>query len=866
MAITWGAASGYMRVGVDLSYSGSPASGAVTVTAKLIIQSVQYGHDWTYPIYWSGSGGSGSQQVTFYSPWNTTTTKTVKTWTFSAATQYGKTTTVTVSSSLGPIWNKGNPSVTARLSVPARPYAAPAAPTNVNVKRTSATQAVLSWSIASTTSAPVLAQGIERWDAQSKTWNRVSTVGGSIRSWTDVSLTANNAYTYRVWGDSGNAAGSKTQAAQYVTSTIAAPTSVNAVKQSNGNISVSWATAYPGGGTYDVYDNGTRVATATSATTFTHVSPSALVTHSYTVTQSDNGVTSPQSASSNTVQLLAAPAAPTFKSGSGSYSVGDITLSWVHNPVDGSAQTAANVRYRLVGASSWTTATTTTAQSYTASFTAGSYEWQVQTKGLHADYSPWSEVWSFGVGSVPTVAITSPTAGGVVPTSRVPVTWTYTQTENSVLKSSQIQLISGTDVIEDVTVVGNVLTKTLGTRLNNGGSYRVKVRSLAANGLWSAWVTQSFTVAFPAPPTPQVTVTFDYEKLQAKVSVVNPTATTGQANAVRNTVQRSVDGGVSWATLADTRLNLITYDDKALTHGDTLYRVYATSNDDVDSTQVIVTMNVPLDSAHLHTPDTVRGCATREVFFAVGDHSSWFPSPAVGMTANNTSWGAVTQLTNGFNTVVGSVYASRTYELSWTHLTRAQAETFRHLFLTAGNKPVFFLDPFAGDNVLSQIGGLPVLHIDTMSPIAWSSIGDLRAERTGESSVIFSDITEGSVKYTERVVIPKGKYAVVYVAGDGSVFSGFEVDNLKIPTNVVEPFDGPRTLDIVFNPVIGTRVDYAVVKVLPLYEQIPNSVDFSYPAGGGNMRVVPGSAILTPVNNALGIYSASLSLTEVWPW
>ena len=74
---------------------------------------------------------------------------------------------------------------------------------------------------------------------------------------------------------------------------------------------------------------------------------------------------------------------------------------------------------------------------------------------------------------------------------------------------------------------------------------------------------------------------------------------------------------------------------------------------------------------------TKRGCATREVYFAVGKFMSWFPAPDESPTADSVQFGSdSTTLLNGFASINGSVYGHRKYELNWSYLGRDQAELF----------------------------------------------------------------------------------------------------------------------------------------------------------------------------------------------
>lgn len=536
---SWSASSGYMSLAVDLSYSGDPASGSVNVHASVTARSDGYGHNFSSTLAWWGDGGSGSTGVAFFSGFGETVYKRVLDRDFTVSTSYGQSRWVKFGASLGPIWNGGNPSVEGRIQIPARAYKAPAAPSSVSVTRVSSTQATVSWQIASSADAPVLIQGIERWDEAKGVWERVGTASAQARSWTDTALPPNTSVTYRVWGDSG-VPGPKKQASQWVTSTIAAPSGVRAVKESSGSIVVSWTREYPGTGSFTVFDKGVRVgtvvATRSSSFSFTHVSASASVTHRYTVTHTDNGVTSAESSASNAVQLLAPPDAPTLVGPSGNLVPGPVEFSWEHNPVDASVQQVARVRYRTPGAS-WVVRTVNSSRSLSATLGVGEYEWQVQTRGLHSKFSPWSAVGVFSIVQAPGVSIVSPVSGETLTVSRATLKWTYYQEQGASQSAAQVELSRDDTILESTTIQGADLSFTFVTLVVDHGEYTARVRVRSGHGMWSQWVSVRFEASFPSPVLPVVQAVWDDTVGAGQVTVSNPqpfSASQSRINLVTN--------------------------------------------------------------------------------------------------------------------------------------------------------------------------------------------------------------------------------------------------------------------------------------------------------------------------------------------
>lgn len=207
------------------------------------------------------------------------------------------------------------------------PPNAPAAPSNANVTRSSDTRQVVTWTRGSSTStAPVTQQEIRRWDIARGGFITIATVNGTVTSFTDSTTATNQQYQYAI--RSKNSAGTSGWAyTGYIATNPAAPTSVVAKKQGT-DIVLSWSlgNVRKSDGieiwlTRDGVDlpGAEAVILTGRPTSWTHIAPENTSTWSYRLkaTETANGqetgpkVYSPYSARSNTVQLLAPPAAPT---------------------------------------------------------------------------------------------------------------------------------------------------------------------------------------------------------------------------------------------------------------------------------------------------------------------------------------------------------------------------------------------------------------------------------------------------------------------------------------------------------------------------------------------------------------------------
>lgn len=306
-----------------------------------------------------------------------------------------------------------------------------------------------------------------------------------------------------------------------------------------------------------------------------------------------------------------------------------------------------------------------------------------------------------------------------------------------------------------------------------------------------------------------------------------------------------------------------------------------------------------------------RGCLTREVYFAVGKFMSWFPAPDESPTADSVQFGSdSTTLLNGFASINGSVYGHRKYELNWSYLNRNQAELFRRLFLNRGDEWVSYADPFSFNNMLSPLMGLPYLHVHAGTPFAFNDWGkqalfvsDGIDEKSQHPTVVYkpdpfavnnqighvfnklngrqASLALSKVgTYTERVVVPEGYYGTFFASGyeDGKQPFRWAISRVdsgtpgtvitKLKNQVFSMSEG--LWEITMRPDQEGQLSWCGLRITP-YDPAqvlagPPEYEFSYPAGGGNMKVVPGSARLVTVNNARGHFSASVSLEECYSW
>lgn len=301
---------------------------------------------------------------------------------------------------------------------------APAAPTSASASRNSDAKATVTWvrgAGADTTYSRVY---VER-STDGGTWTSLGYVAGTATSYADNSISANHSYRYRVRAYNSTAYSSYATSG-YIYTTPAAPASVSGGRAQDGT-SVILTVANSGTRNATGFDVQYRASSSGTWADATVASSTGTPVESITVSnmsgqfyfrvRNTRGTLASAWAESDLVVTITPPNAPTLVSPSSGSTIGatgttkSVTFEWQHNPVDGSAQTAAELRYRRTTVQTWTTVSTTTAQSMAVTLNIGhSYVWQVRTKGADADFGPWSSVQGFDIQYPPTVAMTEPSS------------------------------------------------------------------------------------------------------------------------------------------------------------------------------------------------------------------------------------------------------------------------------------------------------------------------------------------------------------------------------------------------------------------------------------------------------------------------
>lgn len=430
MAVEWGSwdysGGNGMRVGIEVSWSSvSNSSSSVTATVDIYTQN-QYSYSDEQKLTYGGAI-SGSTTFQNSSGAGTSVKRATKSYTYSyKSDEYGSSPgTKSFSASLSGAFNGVTPSKSVSEKIPTRPTTAPAPPSGVSVARVSDTSQKVAWSNTSTAARPWGSTTIQR-AVNGGAWTTVGSGGSTSTSYTDTGTSAGNRYQYRV--RSNNSKGESAWVSSSVIYTT--PLVGESVTRTNGTGAqqvVSWTRRNTGHSDFNVLiergttpSGGTTVtwaqiaSVAGTSTTYTDTAAAANTATKYRIRSQNlsGGLTSGYSNETTaTPGQSAPPIAPSTLNPSALTLDPSlpIRLSWTFRPstlTPGDTQLGFQVQHRRSGSLFWTTETRS---SSTQSFDlpADTYatdqivEWQVRTKGAHAEYSPWAAPVSFKTSVAP---------------------------------------------------------------------------------------------------------------------------------------------------------------------------------------------------------------------------------------------------------------------------------------------------------------------------------------------------------------------------------------------------------------------------------------------------------------------------------
>lgn len=394
--------------------------------------------------------------------------------------------------------------VSASLVVPYAATAAPAAPVMKRAARVSDKEAAVAWELAG--SQPYEGVTVER-STDGGPWAAAAALPGSATSASDPRLSPGHRYRYRV--TARNSKGSASSAASaYVDTTPTAPSKVTAARVEGGvalALSGLCASATAMEWQYSADKAALSSVQAASSLASATVDVSGAGTLYFRCRWKSGALTGPWSAWSDPVALEAPPYAPTLLQpvSSAVVSTGDeaVVFRWAHNPKDGSAQTAAQVRWTLD--EEWEALDV--AGDADEAELANSFPpntavvWSARTKGLDPDFGPWAGNRVLYVRRPPEASVISP--GPVV--DRLPFALEVAYSDASG------ELADARAVFTDLSTGEEAFALELGTSLSasidrdmwlpeDGRSYEAAVECRSTSGL-TASASMDFEVAYIEP-------------------------------------------------------------------------------------------------------------------------------------------------------------------------------------------------------------------------------------------------------------------------------------------------------------------------------------------------------------------------------
>lgn len=393
-------------------------------------------------------------------------------------------------------------------------------------------KATLTWNLNVASNRPYTGQRIKMRTVGTTAWSVVGDVGPAVTT-TTVTVGANRYVEFVIEPYNGAGSSEATSPISAKLATIpAVPASLTARWGTGSNILTSWPDFSSIGNGIDVEfstNGGDAAATWYPGTTpaaplpitarsWQHTGVTVSVPHWYRlrVRRTDiEGAPASDWIYSGKVEGQTKPNPPTVVRPDGLDATEAIRLALIHNPVDGTPLTAAQIRHRVQGASAWTTVTLGTATSYL--LPAGTYtngqtiEVQGRTAGSSGVYSDWSPSTLLALRARPTVTITSPT-GGVWLSPTLTVEWEATAQTEAV-----VELLDAQGVLAESRQVG-ASVRSASFAVQDYTQYTVRVTVADAyQASLPASVTVTVALERPAPPDLRATFREDDPDYPASV-------------------------------------------------------------------------------------------------------------------------------------------------------------------------------------------------------------------------------------------------------------------------------------------------------------------------------------------------------------
>lgn len=387
-------------------------------------------------------------------------------------------------------------------------YSPALAPTGLSVSRSSDTSIALKWNSTASAARPWSAVKVYRQDGSGST-TQVATLGSST-SWTDGSVKAGHRYRYYL-AASNSFGGNETEWSAYVYTTPSAIGNLTATKPTTTTVKLTGTKpAYADGYEFQVSsDGGSNWQAASLSADWTDSAPPAgQIVYRARAYKAQGGSTNASTvlysawSQSNSVQTIVAPNAPSVTL---NYSVCEmnskVTVSWVPNHPDGTAQSKAQVE--LTKPDATVQIVDVAGETFDYGFfplAIGTWKVRVRTYGLYAAWGAWSGYQSLGVAVKPVVNITFPQKDGDKITKLpLDVEWFAYSEDGIAAQHLELRSSSGTVLAQlDPATDQSSWKMTPALGLANDSSYSVSINVRSGSTLQSTDV-RSFVTEWTNP-------------------------------------------------------------------------------------------------------------------------------------------------------------------------------------------------------------------------------------------------------------------------------------------------------------------------------------------------------------------------------
>ena len=392
--------------------------------------------------------------------------------------------------------------------------AAPSTPSAPTVTAASTTSVTIVWVAPDNNGAAIDSYDLRYRATDTSTWTNVSDLTGLTYTTTSLNVGARYEAQVRATNSQGDSAYSASGTGGTTAAVPFTPSAPTVAAASTTSVTIVWVAPGNNGAAISSYDlrykaTGTSLWTNVSdvtGLTYTAASLSAGTRYEAQVRATNSRGDSSYSVSgtgSTTAAAPSTPSAPTVTAASTT----SVTIVWVAPGNNGAAISSYDLRYRVVGAPSWTDVADITGLTHTAtSLSIGArYEAQVRATNSQGD----SSYSVSGTGSTTATTPSTPSAPTVTAASTTSVTivWVAPGNNGAAISSYDLRYrVVGAPSWTDAADISG-LTYTA-TSLSVGTRYEAQVRATNSQGnsAYSTSGTGSTTAAVPfAPSAPTVT-------------------------------------------------------------------------------------------------------------------------------------------------------------------------------------------------------------------------------------------------------------------------------------------------------------------------------------------------------------------------